>query len=85
MPPAHSPTNPPSSGKRAVNVSISADLVERARAAGINLSATLEAAIQRELRELQRSAWLSVNEAAIRAYNEGLDQDGVFSDGTRTF
>jgi antitoxin CcdA len=72
-------------GKRAVNVSISSSLIEEAKAAGINLSATLEAAITRELRERRRAAWLADNGDAIRAYNDDVDQHGVYSDGARTF
>ncbi len=72
-------------GKRAVNVSVSASLIEQARAAGINLSATLEAAIARELRERRRAAWLAENGDAIRAYNDDVEKRGVFSDGVRTF
>jgi antitoxin CcdA len=75
----------PSNGKRAVNVSISAALIVQAKAAGINLSATLEAAITRELRERRRAAWLADNGDAIREYNDDVDQRGVYSDGARTF
>jgi antitoxin CcdA len=81
---AHTPVDPPA-GKRAVNVSISSALIAEAKAAGINLSATLEAAITRELRERRRAAWLAENGDAIRAYNEDVDQHGVYSDGARTF
>jgi antitoxin CcdA len=81
----HTSTRTRTQGKRAVNVSISTDLVERAKAAGINLSATLEAAIERELRDRERAAWLAENGEAIRAYNEDVEQRGVFSDGARTF
>jgi antitoxin CcdA len=75
----------PPIGKKAVNVSISAALIDQAKAAGINLSATLEAAITRELRERRRAAWLADNGDAIREYNDDVDQRGVYSDGARTF
>ena len=71
--------------KKAVNVSISADLLQAARASEINLSATLEAAIGRELRLLRTREWLNQNAEAIEAYNRDVEENGVFSDGLRTF
>ena len=71
--------------KKAVNVSISADLLQAARNSKINLSATLEEAIEHELRQLRKREWLEENEAAIRAYNRDVEEQGVFSDGLRTF
>jgi antitoxin CcdA len=73
------------SGKKAVNVSISADLLQAARASEINLSATLEAAVEHELRLLRRREWLQQNAAAIEAYNRDVEDHGTFSDGLRTF
>ena len=73
------------SGKKAVNVSISADLLQAARASEINLSATLEAAVKHELRLLRRREWLQQNAAAIEAYNRDVEDHGTFSDGLRTF
>jgi antitoxin CcdA len=72
-------------GKKAVNVSISADLLQAARNSAINLSATLEAAVEHELRQLRKREWLEQNEDAIRAYNLDVEEQGAFSDGLRTF
>jgi antitoxin CcdA len=72
-------------GKKAVNVSISADLLQAARDSEINLSATLEAAVEHELRLLRRREWLEQNEGAIQAYNRDIEEQGAFSDGLRTF
>jgi post-segregation antitoxin (ccd killing protein) len=41
-------------GKKAVNVSIPADLLQAARNSELNLSATLEAAIEHALRQLRK-------------------------------
>ena len=71
--------------KRAVNVSISADLLQAARNSELNLSATLEAAVERELRQLRKREWLEQNENAIQAYNRDVEEQGAFSDGPRTF
>jgi antitoxin CcdA len=71
--------------KKAVNVSISADLLQAARNSELNLSATLEAAVEHELRQLRKREWLEQNESAIQAYNREVEEQGAFSDGLRTF
>ncbi|MBX3694524.1 MAG: type II toxin-antitoxin system CcdA family antitoxin [Steroidobacteraceae bacterium] len=71
--------------KKAVNLSVDTALLKAARAHDINLSATLEAAISRELRERRRTAWTRRNASAIQAYNEDVDAHGTFSDGLRAF
>lgn len=71
--------------KKATNVSINADLLRQARDLDINLSATLEAALNVRLREKRREQWLEENRRAIDAYNERVESRGVFSDGLRTF
>lgn len=71
--------------KRAANVSIRSDLLEAARAYGINLSATLESALADRLRQARQQKWLEENREAIAAYNEHVDKHGVFSDGARKF
>lgn len=55
--------------KRAINVTVRGDLLEAARAAGVNLSATLERALEEELREIKRTDWQLQHVQAIKAYN----------------
>jgi antitoxin CcdA len=71
--------------KRATNVSIRSDLLEAARAAGVNLSATLERALAEEIASINRARWREENREAIAAYNEHVDGHGTFSDGVRSF
>ena len=71
--------------KRAANVSVRSDLLDAAREAGLNLSATLESALERELAEVRAKKWRENNREAIDTYNEYVDKHGVFSDGLRTF
>jgi antitoxin CcdA len=71
--------------KRATNVSIRGDLLDAARAAGVNLSATLEHALAEELASVKRAQWREENREAIAAYNEHVDGHGTFSDGVRSF
>ena len=81
------PTSPKRTAipKRATNVSVRRDLLDAAREAGINLSATLERALTDELAEAKRKKWREVNRSAIAAYNEHVEKHGVFSDDTRSF
>lgn len=75
----------PSSDKKAVNLTIAARLVEAARAADINLSATLERALEHALRQAQRERWLEENAARIAAYNAQVEAHGAFADTLRSF
>ena len=71
--------------KKPTNVSINSDLLEKAKALNINLSATLEAALAEQLRTEQRNQWKAENAKAIEAYNRFVEDNGVFSDGLRKF
>jgi antitoxin CcdA len=71
--------------KKAVNVSIQADLLEAARAEDINISATLEAALADQLRIRKRERWRADNAEAIEAYNSDVDKNGSFGDHARGF
>ena len=77
--------SPLRTNKRAVNVSVSADLLDAARSRGINLSATLEAALDLQLRTQRREEWLAANAAGIDAYNRVVEEHGVFGDLLRDF
>jgi antitoxin CcdA len=71
--------------KKATNLSLRADLVEEARALGINLSHTLEIALEVEVKKAKEKQWLEENRAAIEAYNRHIERDGLWSDGLRLF
>lgn len=75
----------PAAAKRAAKLSINSDLLAQARELGINLSQTLEASLEALIRERRAQRWPGQNRAAINAYNERGDKDGVFSDGLRRF
>ena len=72
-------------GKRATNLSINEGLLEAARALDINLSATLEKALDAEVRARRREKWLEENREAIEAYNRRIERDGMASDHVRAF
>lgn len=75
----------PSAPKRPTNLSINSDLLQKAREQDINLSAALERALTERLRQKQRERWLADNQEAIVAYNDYVDEHGVFSEGLRSF
>jgi antitoxin CcdA len=71
--------------KRAVNVSIRADLLEEAKTLGTNISAVVERALEEEHRDKRREKWRAENRSAILEANEELRENGLWSDGLRTF
>lgn len=71
--------------KKAVNLSVDADLLARAREFNINLSAVLEDTLKARTREEERVRWVEENREAIEAFNRRIERDGVWSDGLRRF
>jgi len=75
-------TNAP---KKPTNLSLNSDLLAKTRELNINLSATLEQALKHELAHAQAEKWSKANQAAIRAYNTFVEDNGCFSDEYRPF
>ena len=71
--------------KRPTNLSLNSDLLRQAKALDINLSATLEHALSETVRDKKRALWLANNLDAIATYNQLVEEQGVFSDGLRSF
>jgi antitoxin CcdA len=71
--------------KKPTNVSINSDLLAKAKALKINVSATLETALADIVATRQRELWKEENRAAIEAYNQLVDENGVAGDGMRSF
>ncbi len=71
--------------KKAANLSVRGDLLEEARALGINLSQTLEKALVVEVKKAKEAVWLEQNRTAIEAYNRHVTEHDLWSDGLRTF
>ncbi|PNM27327.1 acetoacetyl-CoA synthase [Yersinia enterocolitica] len=66
--------------KRNTNVYLNADLIEQAKALDLNLSATLNQALELAVKEHQRDRWLADNRAGLEALNGFVDENGLFSD-----
>jgi antitoxin CcdA len=71
--------------KKPTNLSVNSDLLKKARDLDINLSAALEHALTEQLKAKQAQQWLEQNKTAIAAYNKSVGDNGVFSDGLRSF
>lgn len=71
--------------KKATNLSVNSDLLTKARKLNINLSATLERALEDELRNAEQESWRKNNRKAIDELNKLADQHGLFSDAYRKF
>jgi antitoxin CcdA len=71
--------------KRAVNLSVNADLAARAKQLGVNLSEALEARLLELVAAAERQRWLAENAEAIKAYNERVEEEPILSDFERSF
>ncbi|ROU02105.1 acetoacetyl-CoA synthase [Marinobacter sp. R17] len=71
--------------KKAANLSINSDLLRKARDLKVNLSATLERALKEELAKREAAQWVEANRAAIKSYNDFVEQHGCFGDEFRDF
>lgn len=71
--------------KKAANLTVRADLLEEARARNINLSQTLETALQSEIKKRRENEWLEQNKEAIAAYGRLIEREGLLSDSYRSF
>lgn len=71
--------------KKATNVSINSDLLEKAKQNNINLSATLEKSLEVILLEKEKIKWEEENQKALEIYNQNVERLGTFSDAVRSF
>jgi antitoxin CcdA len=72
-----------SATKKPTNLSINSDLLSKAKKLKINLSATLEHALENQLRISERENWRRNNKNAIESLNNLADKSGLFSDSYR--
>lgn len=71
----------PSSVKQRLNVTVRADLIERARQQGLNLSSVLEESLTERLRQADGERWLTENAEAIALYNARIERNGLWHKG----
>lgn len=69
--------------KRAVNLTVDADLLAEAKGAGLKLSELLESTLRERLREQRWNGWRTENKAAIESMNSYVAKNGLLSDKYR--
>jgi len=75
----------PKASKQAANLTVNSDLLKAARESGVNLSAVLEEALAHRVADAKRLAWRRDNAEAIEIYNGFIEENGVYSDASRSF
>jgi len=68
-----------------ITVTLERGLLSRAREAGVNMSATLAAALDVELKKNAAARWREDNAESIAALNSIGEETGCFSDDYRSF
>jgi antitoxin CcdA len=67
----------PDGHRKGVNLSISAALLNEAKALDVNLSRAAERGVALVIAEAKAEAWHRENQAAIEAYNELVAREGL--------
>jgi antitoxin CcdA len=73
-------TRPPfdaSAPKRVANVSLNSDLLEQAKALGVNVSRACERGLAAQIAELREKRWLDENRAALASSNAYVEAHGL--------
>jgi antitoxin CcdA len=73
----------PHASKRPVNVTLNSDLVARARAEGLNLSALAEEAVAAALTRIAREKFAAEIAQACRVHEQYLEEYGSLGDAVR--
>lgn len=73
------------SPKRPTNLSLNAKVLDMARELGMNLSQTVDGLLAEEVRRRYWERWNDENKAAIAAYNERIEREGLPLAKYRTF
>ena len=71
--------------KKATNISINSELLEKAKKYNINISANVEKTLEELIKQEEIKNWEKENKEAIDSYNQRLSENGLFSDGLRSF
>ena len=71
--------------KRAINLSLNAQVLDSARELGMNLSATVDALLAEEVKKRYWERWNAENKEAIEHYNARIEREGLPLARYRTF
>lgn len=75
----------PSVNRRATNLTLSADLLDEAKALHINLSQAAQKGIQEAVGRERARQWLAENADAIKSMNEWVEKNGLPLEKYRMF
>lgn len=73
------------SGKRATNLSLSADVLDAAKRLDINISQACDSFLRGFVRREQERRWREEHADFIAAYNAGIESEGLPLDEWRSF
>ena len=71
--------------KRAINLNLNSKVLDMAREMGLNISQTVDALLTEDVLRRYWENWQHDNAEAIKAYNERIAREGLFSDRYRSF
>jgi len=74
-----------STPKKATNITLSADVLNEAKALGINISQVCNQFLRELVTRERERRWQADNAEFIAAYNAGVKNDGLPLDAWRTF
>ena len=63
--------------RKAVTFTVRRDLIDQARALGLNASRAAEHGLEAEIKQALEKAWLRDNAKAIEAHNKRIAEEGV--------
>ena len=63
--------------KKPTNVSLPTDLVEEAKALGINLSQACEGGLSDQGKKAREAKWLEENRESLHAWNKWVEENGM--------
>jgi antitoxin CcdA len=71
------PARKASAAKRPINVSVSRDLIDQARALGINVSQACERGLALQIADARAARWLTENREALDSSNAHVERHGL--------
>lgn len=71
--------------KKATNITLSVDVLNEAKALGINISQTCDQYLRELVRSERERRWEQDNAEFISAYNQTIEQEGLPLDSWRSF
>ena len=71
--------------KKATNVTINSDLLQKAKAYKINISKNFEAYLAQVVKKQAKQQWLEENREAIEQQNQRMEKYGSFAESVRRF